>query len=852
MFYFRTITVNPPIPEPIGRLHELAYNLWFSWNRPVRKLFQEINPGLWDQVEHNPVKFLLQVKREDLEQVARREDYIARYKDVLAEYDRYHSSPKWFSQNHPDFKEKVIAYFSAEFGLHESLPIYSGGLGILAGDHIKSASDLGLPLVGVGLLYKNGYFNQVVDREGRQRAIYPRLNFSEMPCTALVGDSGLDITVSVEFPGRTVFMRVWEIKVGLVSILLLDTDLPINMPEDRQITGRLYGGGTETRIAQEMVLGVGGVKALRALGLAPAIWHINEGHAAFLTLERLREFLREGISPGTAKEAIRSNTLFTTHTPVPAGHDVFSRELVENYLHPLCRDTGLSSGDLMELGWDDQNHQFNMTLLAMRMSGYCNGVSRLHGEVTRQMFQRFYPGVPVHEVPVTSVTNGVHSKSWIEEEWKKVFSRYVSPGWMEQITDATLWQRVTEIPDQVIWETHQLLKKRAINFIRGKVREKRQRNYDTAAHIEEAAELLDPNALTIGFARRFATYKRATLLFRDLERLSAILNHRERPVQIVFAGKAHPADAEGQSLIRQIMAFTRQKQFRGKVVFLENYNINVARHLLYGVDIWLNTPRWPMEASGTSGMKAAMNGVLHCSVLDGWWPEGYNGNNGFAIGAPGYSGLDSREQEQDQDQDDAYYLYSLLEDKVVPLYYQRQEGLPRQWIEMMRESFRTIIPQFSAARMVSEYADRLYLPAIKRGIAFLESGCMVAEKAGRFKRYMEDNWHHVRVERINSHHPGELRAGQELVVESVVRLGPIPTEEVVVELAYGRNQGDYLGAMNTRTMNMKERVGEGKYLYQGKLPLVQGSYGYTVRVRPLDALWAEKFEVPLVKWADTF
>jgi starch phosphorylase len=848
MFYFRTVSVNPPLPEPIGRLRELSYNLWFSWNRPARELFQEINPRLWERVEHNPVKFMLLVKREELEQAAGREDYLKKYHEVMQEFDRYMNIKKWLQKNHPEYGDKIVAYFSAEFGLHESCPIYSGGLGILAGDHIKSASDLGLPLVGVGLLYKHGYFNQIIDRDGRQQVYYPDLNFNQMPVMPVVGGSGLETTVAVEFPGRTVYARVWEIKVGLVRVILLDTDLPMNTQEDRKITTQLYGGGRETRIAQELILGVGGVRALRALDIHPSVWHINEGHSAFLTLERLRELVGDGIPFSTAREAVRVDTIFTTHTPVPAGHDVFKRELVEKYLRELCKGTGLNCKSFIDLGWDSEYNEFNMTLLAMRMSGFCNGVSRLHGEVTRQMFHRFYPGVPVEEVPVTSVTNGVHASSWMAEEWKNVFGRYLGSDWMERLTDESIWRRVDEIPDGVIWDTHLLLKEKAINFARERVKEKHKRNHDPVGLIMEAGEILLPHALTIGFARRFATYKRSTLIFNDPDRLAAILNALDRPVQIIFAGKAHPADTEGQKLIHKIMEYSREEPFRGKIVFLENYDINVARYLLHGVDVWLNTPRWPMEASGTSGMKAAMNGVLHCSVLDGWWPEAYNGKNGFAIGGPGNLHL----SEAEQDREDSYNLYKVIEDKVVPLYYNREDGIPRQWVSMMRESFRTVVPRFSTTRMVMEYAEKLYIPALNRGAAFLESGCRVAERADRFKRFMQENWHHVKVERINTNGRWDMQAGEELTVESVVKLGPIASDDVVVELAYGNDRGCYLGKMDTLTMELKGRIGEGTYLYEGRLPLSQGTYGYTVRVRPDDHLLAGKFELPLVRWADSF
>ncbi|KAF1084259.1 Glycogen phosphorylase [Sporotomaculum syntrophicum] len=848
MFYFRTITVNPPLPERIERLRELSYNLWFSWNSQAWELYKGINPGLWERVNHNPVKFLLRVRREELERAAADKNYLKNYEAVMASYDRYMSGEKWYSQVHPRYKDKTIAYFSAEFGLHESCPIYSGGLGVLAGDHTKSASDLGLPFVGVGLLYRHGYFRQIINPDGYQENHYPDLNFNEMPITPEVGENGLDFTVSVELPGRTVYIKMWKAQVGLAKLILLDTDLPENMEEDRKITGQLYGGGREMRIAQEIVLGVGGVRALKALDITPAIWHINEGHSAFLTLERLREMVSNGVPAATAREAIRANTIFTTHTPVPAGHDVFDRHLAEIHLAELCHDTGMDCDTLLELGWDAEQNEFNMTVLAIRMAGFCNGVSILHGEVTRQMMHRFYPTIPVEEVPVTSVTNGVHTCSWIAEPWKNVFSKYLGEDWIEKVTDTAFWQRISEIPDQIIWDTHVQLKNQAIAYIRDRIQEKYRRNHETDAVITDAGEVLQPDALTIGFARRFATYKRAALIFSDPERLATILNDLERPVQIVFAGKAHPKDVAGQELIKKIIDYSHEEPFRGKILFLENYDINVARHLVHGVDVWMNTPRWPMEASGTSGMKAGMNGVLHCSVLDGWWPEAYNGQNGFAIGNPG----DMQLNEHQQDRNDLYYLYKVLEEKVIPLYYERKNNIPVHWVARMRNSIRTIIPHFSTARMVMEYAERLYLPAIDRGIAFMESNYAAAEQTCRFKRFIQENWHHVRVEHTQSNGRWDMKAGEELVVESVVRLGPINPSEVAVEITLGNDKGPYISNLNTIVMELKEKLGEGSYRFAGKVPLSQGTYGYTVRVRPVHEYMTFKFEIPLVRWAENF
>ncbi|KJS13887.1 MAG: alpha-glucan phosphorylase [Peptococcaceae bacterium BRH_c8a] len=848
MFYFRTVSVNPLLPERIHRLRELSRNLWFSWNKQARELFKDMDPRLWEQVGHNPVKLLLQVRREDLDRAASDKAYLSKYDVVMNEFDDYMSGEKWLQRLHPQYKNRVIAYFSAEFGLHESCPVYSGGLGVLAGDHAKSASDLGLPLVGVGLMYRHGYFNQRINRDGWQEAVYPDLNFNEMPVLPVVGESGLETTVAVEYPDRTVFARVWEVKVGLTRIFLLDSDLPLNLKEDRKITGQLYGGGCENRIAQEIMLGVGGVRALKAMGIIPLVWHINEGHAAFLTLERLREMVSAGIPASTARDAVRSNTVFTTHTPVPAGHDVFDRPLAESYLRELCRDTGMECEAFIEQGWDAQQGEFNMTLLAMRMTGYCNGVSKLHGEVSRHMFHRFYPGLPVEEVPITSVTNGVHADSWIAETWKNVFDRYLGQGWKEPGNAGDIGLKLNEIPDREIWDAHNRLKDSMVRFVREKMREQKHRHRENPEAMAEVDNVLIPGALTIGFARRFATYKRATLIFKEPDRLASILNNPDRPVQIIFAGKAHPADRAGMELIRNILDYTHQEHFRGKVVFLEDYDISVARNLVHGVDIWLNTPVWPMEASGTSGMKAAMNGVLHCSVLDGWWPEGYNGKNGFSIGRPS----DMQFNQPDQDRDDTINLYRVLEELVIPLYYDRQDNVSAQWVAMMRESIRTAIEHFSSARMVSEYTERLYIPAIDRGIAFMESGLEVAEQTGRFKKFMQENWHHVRVDHVATNGKWNMEVGEELELESVVKLGPITPESVTVEITFGDDRGGYLDHLKTRPMDLQGQVGEGAYRFVGRLPLGQGTFGYTVRVKPDYRDRVAMFDTPLVRWADSF
>ncbi|WP_066639706.1 alpha-glucan family phosphorylase [Desulfolucanica intricata] len=849
MFYFRTVSVNPKIPDRIKRLQELQYNLWFSWHKPALELFRQINEVLWEDVYHNPVKLLLEVRQEDLDAAAQDEEYLALYDQVFNDFDRYMNNDKWFQKNYPQHNGRTIAYFSAEFGIHESLPIYSGGLGVLAGDHSKAASDLGLPFVGVGLLYKQGYFTQRINRDGWQEEYYPHHNFYQMPIVPALHENGTEVHIPVDLPQGTVFLKVWEMKVGVVKIYLLDADVARNSKEDRELTGQLYGGDRDMRIKQEIILGIGGVKALRALGITPYAWHINEGHAAFLGIERIRELVQTGIPVATAKEVVKASTLFTTHTPVPAGHDTFDEGKIDKYFGYMFGQLGMSREQFLKLGWDKETNSFNMTILALNLSCYCNGVSRLHGEVSRKMFHWLYERLPLDEVPINSVTNGVHGQSWVAQELKELYTEYLGAAWSEDITNQEQWERVEDIPDEEIWSVHQKKKEEMIFFVRSRLEQKRLRNEEGAERIHEIQNFLNPDVLTIGFARRFATYKRANLIFYDREILSRILGNPERPVQIIFAGKAHPADDAGKEFIKKIYQYSNEEPFRGKIVFLENYDIDVARHLVQGVDVWLNTPRWPMEASGTSGMKAAMNGVLHCSVLDGWWPEGYNGYNGFAVREENSVYL----SEEEQDREDIYSLYKLLEEVIIPTYYQREDNLPREWIRRMKSSIKTITPYFSTNRMVREYTGRFYTPCIDRGLLFTKENYALANRVKAFKQYLMENWHHVAFNDVSTSGTKDMNIGDELTLNATVKLGPIRHEDVNVEIAYGQEDGHSLHNIQTSPMQMVEMVEEGIYKYSGKLQhSQQGTFGYTVRIRPLNVDFAHAFELPLVTWAGTF
>ncbi len=838
MFSFNTVSAAPEIPGRISRLKEIAYNFWFSWNDPAQELFSRIDRRLWEEVCHNPVKFLLKVSAGSLERAADDKEYINLYSRVADSYDRYMTSETWFSRRFPG-GGRLVAYFSAEFGLHESHPIYSGGLGLLAGDHCKSASDLGVPLVAVGLLYRQGYFTQRINRDGWQEACYPRQNCHELPMKPVLGEDGQELTVPVDLPGRRVGVRIWKVQVGRVPLYLLDTDLPGNSREDRAITAQLYGGSRDVRICQEIVLGIGGVRALRAMGIYPGAWHINEGHAAFLCLERIREKVDSGIRTSVAVEAVKSNTLFTTHTPVPAGHDLFSAEMVDHYLGQYYQYMGMSRDEFFRLGWDEEHQAFNMTVLALNLSDFKNGVSKLHARVSRQMFCRLYGCIQEEEVPISHVTNGVHTETWMSPGIKRLMEKYVGPDWNKNLHDPAMWEAVDGIPDGELWLTHLQLKEELIDFVRENLKAQRIRNYEPGVRVAEVNGYLSPDALIIGFARRFATYKRASLLFRDLDRLAGLVNDPRRPVRIVFAGKAHPADGPGQEMIKRVFEISNLDPFRGKVIFLENYDINAARYLIRGVDVWLNSPRRPQEASGTSGMKAAVNGVVNLSVLDGWWPEAYNGKNGFAVG-------DEREYpaEELQDRDDGLSLYSVLENEVIPLFF-----APDRWAAYMKNSIKTVGPQFSSHRMVRQYTENLYASAVERGIYFRRDNCAVAEKLKSFKDFIRENWHQVAVGEVLNGGGRVKKAGENMLVDSTVRLGSIWHHDVSVEIVYGGVEGEALRDIRTAPMTLVDRMGEGVYLYRGNFTLPQGAIGYTVRVRPSSRDFAHRFDLPLVAWA---
>jgi len=703
------------LPSSINRLWEVAHNLWWSWHPEARALFETLDRTLWKLTSHNPVRLLREIGPERAVAAAADPSFHRRYDAVLLAFDDYmEARDTWFTRTHPELADSVIAYFSAEFGLHHSIPIYSGGLGVLAGDHCKEASDLGVPLVGIGFLYPQGYFHQRISADGWQQAWYQPLAFGDAPIRPSVHPNGERVLIQVPLDGRTIDVAVWQVAVGRVSLYLMDTDVESNPPWDRELSARLYGGDQENRILQEIVLGIGGVRVVRALGLRPAVWHANEGHAAFLMLERLREHREAGLSFEDAVQAVRASTIFTTHTPVSAGHDAFPLSLMEKYFTPFCTGLSISREQFMQFGFVPGSNEtaFNMTVLALQLSGHRNAVSRRHGETSRQMWSHLWPGTPPEEVPIVSVTNGVHVPTWIAPEMRQLYAKYLGPDCVAHHNDPALWERVADIPDGELWNTRLALKLKLLGHINEGVRSRWIHGQLDPSQVLASGTLLQPHTLTIGFARRFATYKRATLLFHDLERLKRLLQDPWRPVQIIFAGKAHPADEPGKYFIHEVYSLAKDHGIGGHIAFVEEYDMHTAKFLIHGADVWLNTPRSPFEACGTSGQKAALNGVPHLSVLDGWWAEGYNGANGWAIG--------EREFNPDpvaQDAADAEALYQILENEVVPLYYARDaDGVPRGWLSIVRETIRSAVPRFCARRMVQEYTEKLYVPASQQSL----------------------------------------------------------------------------------------------------------------------------------------
>ena len=851
MKVYGRITIFPIMPARINRLYELAYNLWWSWHPEARALYSTINPDLWEEVGHNPVHFLSRVEPHLLTKAAEDPAYIRQYDSVISDFDHYmHPQPEetWFTQNHPELADHPIAYFSAEFGLHESLPIYSGGLGILSGDHCKEASDLGLPFIGVGFLYPQGYFHQQVNREGVQEASYDKLHFSEAPAVPAVDPDGNEVMINVDLPGRRIYAKIWKLMVGRVPLYLMDTDVAPNAPADRELSARLYGGDQEMRISQEIVLGIGGVRALRALGIDPAAWHLNEGHAAFLNLERCRELVARGMSFNEAREVASADSLFTTHTPVPAGNDAFSYELMDKYFGSYWAQLKLNRDQFMDLGRQDQpwGPTFSMTVLALRLTGKHNGVSKLHGGVSRRMWQFLWPGLDADDVPIEAITNGIHTFSWIAPELNDLYCRYLDSDWGRYVDQQEFWdERIHNIPDEALWNVHMQRKRALIDYTRRNLKRQYLRLGEGVHQIDELDQLLNPDAFIIGFARRFATYKRATLIFRDPQRLHRILDNPERPVQIIFAGKAHPADEPGKALIRQIYEASRSDEFRGKIIFLENYDIEMARYLVSGTDLWLNNPIRPYEASGTSGQKAALNGQPNCSILDGWWAEAYNGQNGWAIG----EGREYYNQDV-QAEADSLSLYSLLEDEIVPLFFERDErNLPHHWLNTMKEAIRTCAPAFSMRRMVKEYTTRYYIREIEQSQHIRQDNYETTRTLAEWKERVRNAWPGLALY-VEGRRDGQLSLGEGIDVHAWLRISDLNPGDLSVELIYGDVRDEEVAGQHIQPMTYVGREKDGAYHYEGRLqPAESGSIAYNVRVVPTHPELSDKYEMNLIRWA---
>jgi glycogen phosphorylase len=843
------LAVFPAVPHRIARLHELAFNLWWTWNPEAQTLYASIDPELWDTSEHNAVRVLSEVASERLALLAEEPEFLARYDTVLASFDAYmHPRDTWFSRTHPDAAGATIAYFSAEFGLHESLPIYSGGLGILSGDHCKEASDLGLPLVGVGFLYPQGYFRQRITRDGQQEALYEKLSFSQVPATAATDPDGREIMVGVDLPGRKVFAKIWRIQVGRIPLYLMDTDVEPNALADRTLSARLYGGDHEMRLAQEIVLGIGGVRALRSLDADPLVWHMNEGHSAFMGLERCRELVQGGgLTFDQAREVEAANAIFTTHTPVAAGNDVFNYDLVDRYFRDFWPQLGIDRDRFLNFARQDFDWGpgFSMTVLALKLSAQHNGVSRLHGAVSRKMWHFLWPDVEAEEVPINSITNGVHTATWLAPQLDILYRRYLGEDWYDHLDEPALWQRIEMVPNGELWETHRELKAQLIAYARARLARQRIRVGEGALAVAATAKLLNPEALTLGFARRFATYKRATLLFYDSRRLLRLLSNPERPVQILFAGKAHPNDQPGQDFIRTVYEFSRKPEFEGRIVFLEDYDIDMARHLVSGVDVWLNTPIRPHEASGTSGQKASLNGVPNCSIRDGWWEEGYNGANGWAIG-------DQRDYLDDatRDETDALALYDIIEHQIVPVYFDRGlDGVPHHWAAIMKEAIGTLAPAFSMRRMVKEYTEQLYVPAWRQGRRTDATQFALARELADWKLRVVRAWGDVAV-RAEGPRDGQVPIGAPIAVNALVQLGSLTPDDVVVELVAGMDDNGVLRAQRTLPMQLVGEDGAGQRRYEAQLSAdANGSLVYGVRVLPQHAGLTHPFELGLGRWA---
>ncbi len=850
MYIFNKITVNPQLPKKIEKLSEISNNLWWTWNTEYLKLFKKIDIDLWEKCGRNPVKFLKQIDQEKLENIAEDADFLKDYNKNVENFEGYMNSKNtWFNKTYPENKNDLIAYFSAEYGLDEILPIYSGGLGILSGDHLKSSSDLGLPLVAVGLLYKNGYFHQKINNVGMQESEYHDIDLNNLPIIPVKKETGEELIISIKMPNSTVYLKAWKIEVGRINLYLLDSDLEENSEEYRNITLRLYGGDQEMRIQQEIVLGMGGVTLLKELQLSPTIYHMNEGHSSFLVLELIKDIMEsKQVSFNIARDIVTAKTVFTTHTPVPAGNDIFPTSLVEKYFKDFWKKLGISKEEFLELGMkpkEENKTTFNMGILALKIAGKKNGVSKLHGAVSRELFGDVWPEIASNESPITYVTNGIHTCTWLAPTLKELYNKYLTPFWQDKIHLNETWEKINNIPNKELWQEHQVRKEKLLNLVKQNVTNRLRNSGMHYDEIKEITSKLNPNALTIGFARRFATYKRATLIFKDLERITQILNDESKPVQLIFAGKAHPKDIEGQNLIKRIHEISMMPQFKGKIFLLEGYDMTMARHLISGVDVWLNNPRRPMEASGTSGEKASVNGVVNFSILDGWWAEGYNQKNGWAIGtnAEYYS-------YEEQDIADSDSIYDILENKIIPAYYNKKDGISEEWLSYMKNSIISTGGNYSMARMIADYTDKLYIPLCNLTNKYFKNLELVTEY-NRIKDELYSNWNDIEITQNNNLDNISMDAGKNIEVSCNVKLPNINVDNIEAQVYYGKilDNGtiENISIIPMRLTNSNDE--EKIYTYNAKIELkTGGNYGYTFRVMPKHEMLLDSANLNLVKW----
>lgn len=852
----RTFNVTPSLPPRLEPLRKLAYNLHWDWNTETKDLFRRLDTDLWESSRHNPVLMLGNISQQRLLEVAEDEGFLAQMDRAARQLDDYLRERNWYRKNRSqklgNNPQECFAYFSMEFGLTDCLPVYSGGLGVLAGDHLKSASDLGLPLVGVGLLYQEGYFSQHLNADGWQQERYPINDFYNMPLHLERNPDGSELRIAVDYPGRQVFARVWRVQVGTVPLYLLDTNINPNNPYDHDITDRLYGGDMDMRIHQEMMLGIGGVRMLKALGLKVTAYHMNEGHSAFSSLERIRIMMQEeGLGYWEARQVTRATQLFTTHTPVPAGIDLFPADKIMHYLGYYADIFGLTREQFLSLGREntgDLQAPFSMAIFAIKMSTFVNGVAKLHGVVSRDMFQGLWPGLPINEVPITSITNGVHARSCIAKSTQELYDRYLGPHWASTAPDQPLWERVNKMPDDELWRNHERCRSQLVVFTRERLQKSLRERGASPAEIAAASEVLDPSVLTIGFARRFATYKRATLFMRDIERIKRIvMGNKERPVQFVIAGKAHPQDIPGKELIRAIVHFIREQGMSHHIVFIPDYDINVSRFLVAGCDVWLNTPRRPREASGTSGMKAAMNGLLNLSILDGWWDEADYVRTGWPIGAGEvYDDLTY------QDEIEANALYELLEQEVVPLFYERDpEGLPRRWIARMKDAIRLNCPFFNTARMVREYAERGYFSASDRFAIMTADNYSAAKEISRWRSHLNEQWYHIKIINVDIDATSDLQVNQNVGVKARIYLAGLTPNDVQIQLYQGaiNAEGQITNGMSV-IMDYQGQDNQNVSIYTGNIIYTSsGLQGLSLRVLPNHPHLSSPYEPRVIIWA---